>query len=384
MSANAATVTTGNGKITFTDTIPNQGTIKIEFKQCMANMLFTFSDVYLDNKNINHTDSDNIGPFLLTGRGWCGGNHLYPDNNSASNMHTAKTESVSVTVDGEPADIDEKSSFEDCKVLRVEVENTIYIPGRQDLKFCTETMVYHVSGNSIEINGTHNYKQTLNIDRYYGMQSMMIGETEMLTPGGEYYMWTPINKVSEFTKASAPDFCTFIEHSANGYQAAWMDRNVDLGDRHLVKDTDVVFIGNSWTKSYHKIIGSSIIKNNDKTEWHGIYTWFKRPVLDNARDSQDGDYTYLGYVKGEPTEFCLTSDGAMTLKASVEDVALADNVRFAFPGNQSIIVTDAAPDATCYNIAGKPVFKGNGTFKCAPGVYIVSDGKGKSVKVLVK
>ena len=69
----------------------NEYDILITFNKCMFNELMTFSGVYLvDNKDftlieeftkppaitLNNVDSDNIGPYKITGRGdWIGGNH---------------------------------------------------------------------------------------------------------------------------------------------------------------------------------------------------------------------------------------------------------------------------------------------------------------------
>ena len=94
------------------------------------------------------------------------------------------------------------------------------MPGQSVETFATETMTYIVAGNSIDVTGEHAFSCTTpqTIDRYYGMQSMFIGETEVLTPGGKYSTWTPIASVDRFTHMSAPNFNTFIEHSANGYQ----------------------------------------------------------------------------------------------------------------------------------------------------------------------
>ena len=72
-----------------------------------------------------------------------------------------------------------------------------------------------------------------------------------------------------------------------------------IGDRHLVDADDVVFIGNSWGKSYHKLIGNASVKNGDTTHWEGIYTWFIQPV------NTDPEYfSYLGCLNGKPAIFC--------------------------------------------------------------------------------
>lgn len=71
-----------------------------------------------------------------------------------------------------------------------------------------------------------------------------------------------------------------------------------LGNRKLVDNSDVVFIGNSWTKSYHKLIGNAVVRRGKETNWEGIYTWFVTPVTDN-----DSEISYLGYYNGKKCLF---------------------------------------------------------------------------------
>ena len=299
LSAHAATVVTSNGRLTYTENTPQSGEIRIDFAKCMANNLFTFSDVYLNGKNLNHTDSDNIGPFGLDGLGWSGGNHLNGDN-----VKSAFTEKITVSADGQPIDINKAQTIK-CKVLSIEVDNALLMPASTTERFANEKIVYNVSGNSVEVNASHEFlnEKPATVHKYYGMQSMMIGETEMLTPGGAYNRWTPIDSVTEFTKASAPNFCMFIEHSPEGYQAAWMDPTVGLGNRDMVNDDDFIFLGHNWTKSYHKTIGNKPVMKGDKTRWHGIYTWYQHPLSDGAREDGDGHYSFVGSVKGQPIVF---------------------------------------------------------------------------------
>lgn len=72
-----------------------------------------------------------------------------------------------------------------------------------------------------------------------------------------------------------------------------------IGDRHLVAPDDFVFIGNSWSKSYHKLIGDATVKNGDKTQWEGIYTWFISPLYSNPEY-----FSYLGCMNGRRVIFC--------------------------------------------------------------------------------
>lgn len=271
--------------------LERQHTISYEFRRCMANHLYTFSRVLVDTTTVNEATSDNIGPFLIGGAGWTGGNHLL-----ASGLPSAYTDSISIFADGRRI-MNDFSGEAQC--VRVCVSNTLLNPSDSSQKFCTESITYTICGNSIQVSATHHYlnRQPLTVDRYYGMQSMMIGETEILTPGGEYSRWTPVDSVDRFTRKSAPRFHQFIEKSNVCYAAAFLT-DAGLGDHHLISDDDVVFIGNSWSKSYHKLMGNSIVKCGETTHWEGVYTWFLSPLV-----SDPDHFSYIGYFNGKPAVF---------------------------------------------------------------------------------
>ncbi len=307
--SDAATVKLSGENLTYAENTPC-GNIEIDFKRCMANELYTFSSVRLNGKELNHTESDNIGPFGVDGRGWSGGNHLNDGRRSAY------TEKVTILLDNEILDSD---TIANGDVLSVFVVNRLLDPA-DDTPFATEKVGYVVSGNSIDVSVSHDFVNTtpVVIERYYGMQSMFMNEKEILTPGGKYRTWTtftPANTGQElqFTKAEAPDFCTFIEHSDNGYQAAYMTRE-GIGDRHFIRDDDIVFIGNSWTKNYHKVLGLNPVKYGDSINWRGIYSWFDAPLSDRCRQGDEAcpTFDYIAYIAGTPYVFHLNPDGTMT------------------------------------------------------------------------
>lgn len=309
LAGSAATVTLKNGDISYTESTP-WGDIAIDFARCMANKLYTFSSVSLDGKELNHTDSDNIGPFLIDKKGWAGGNHTNDGRLSA------ETVDVSISVDGNILACDTTVTG---KVLTVEVVNNLRHPV-DDSPLDIERMVYIVSGNSIEVFASHRFlnDEPETIERYYGMQSMFIKETETLAPGTQFGIWTsyPVTNTGneiKVVKSTAPAFSTFVEHSANGYQASHMTRD-GIGDRSWVADDDIVFIGNSWSKSYHKTIGMHPVKAGDSFGWHGIYTWFREPVSDRSRRGDEAcpTFDYGAYIAGEPYIFHLAPDGSMT------------------------------------------------------------------------
>lgn len=58
-----------------------------------------------------------------------------------------------------------------------------------------------------------------------------------------------------------------------------------------------------------------------------------------------------------------------------------DTATTAYTRDGKIIITE---DSCCHDLAGRLIFKGIGEIKCNPGVYLVSDTSGRSVKLLVK
>ena len=120
-------------------------------------------------------------------------------------------------------------------------------------------------------------------------------------PNGAYGEWTPVGAVDRFTRQSAPKFRQFVERTPVCYAALCLCSD-GLGDRRCVDGDDVVFIGNSWSKSYHKLIGNRIVEKGETARWKGIYTWFASPVADSH-----GKFEYEGCFDGREAVFCSES-----------------------------------------------------------------------------
>lgn len=375
LSVGASTVTWRNLRLSIVTEIPEGYTVGYQFSKCMANDLFTFSQVSVDGVVVNSATSDNIGPFLLPG-GWTGGNHLMPDNTT----HSAETTSVEVVVDGDT--LKANAQLNAIKVV-IDVSNNIYNPGNAEELFCVENIKYTVVGNSIQVEAHHRFcnPSPVLVSRYYGMQSMAIGETAILTPEGAYKTWTPIANVDRFTKKSAPEFHQFIEKMPACYQAAYMLPE-GLGTRYLVPDDDVVFIGNSYGKSYHKLMGNATVTNGQTTTWKGIYTWFKTPVTDEA----DGTFSYEGYKDGNKVIF----RSSPTEEDVVEDVSAINDLTgdkdeyvIATASAGRINVSKGVKYIKCYSTGGQLVAQGDGSFSVSAGCYIVKDENDHILKICV-
>ena len=278
------------------------------FKKCMFNELFTFYRVGTIANSmpapttlpdtspasvLNLAYSDNIGPFNITGYGWCGGNHPYLDEVT----RTARNVGYHIYVDGKEIKEDMSAL---TKEIKITVTNEIMNPSKADTSsgktllndvLCIETVSYSVYRNNIQVSVSHEFQNEspVTVQMYYGMQSMFEKETHTLTAGGKYTDWTVQKEVSTFTKKEYPSFRRFIEKSVHAYQSSYLFAD-GLGNHEEIADDDIIFIGNSSNKTYHK--------KGDVIHWSGVYTWFKSPVSDD-----DGLLCYEGIIDNQKVLF---------------------------------------------------------------------------------
>ena len=406
--------------------------ISIHFKRCMANELYTFYQVSLVSGDkttiVNSSYSDNIGPYMINNSYWCGGNHLYNDNRTK----TAYNVSAECLVDGRL--LADGESVEADKVV-INVENVIYNPLSANTAggvvtfsdiLCSEYVTYTVSGGCVQVDLRHEYKNTIpvRVDRYYGMQSMFEGEDELLTPLGEYYVWTPISAVSRFTKDAYPEFRWFVERNDKCHQSSYLF-NRGLGTHCDVAGNDVVFIGNSSNKCYHKQIGGAMRNAGDTDYWSGVYSWFVSPLLDDGgvfacRGLADGkkavivscadkgEYSIslpddlqeaamlvvekssgVRSVEIDGNSLVVTTDAEATAVVAFDDAdggmetIGSDDGLCVVGGDGALFVRDDGDDAKVYSVDGRIVAEGNGRIDCPKGVYVVAAG-GESKKVVVR
>lgn len=276
--------------------------IVYHFRRCMFNELYTFyrvgfrmaaeaapfSDATAAQVSwVNVTTSDNIGPMRIEHGGWCGANHSYLE---AGRVKTARNEGYEVFADGKP--VKKKANLYASR-LEIRVRNTIYNPAKapaQDAErlsspLCTENVVYSVEGNSIRVTARHSFvnETPVTILHYYGMQSMFLGEDLLMTPGGRFPDFTPVAEGGmNFSRGDYPAFRRFIEkNSANGTcQSSWL-LDDGLGSHAQIGEDTFVFT-NSNGKSYHHLVCGCQRVKGDETSWSGLYTWFRKPVADDA------------------------------------------------------------------------------------------------------
>lgn len=371
MCANAAKVVYTINSLTYTESTES-GEIKIIFQKCMTNKLYTFYEVYLNNTLVNSSaTSDNIGPFFADYT-WMGGNHNTPQGGA---IPSAYTRDVRVYVDGE--ELAKNKVKNNISVLKIEVDNELFYQNASGTllnKFCDENMTYTVSGNTIDVFASHAFHNTKTsfVSKYYGAQSMFPA-TSYLLPGANGNKWatvTPyVSAEKTVKKSECPGFSTFIEKSANGYQAVYKFPE-GMGDGSRVADTAPIFIwanyGGATGKSYHVMMYDHNLPVGTSTTWHAMYSWFKTPITDTfATNAANPVFEYQAYQKGTQLVMHIDSKGKMSGPSGIENITVES-------------ADESAAPVAYYNLNGIKVENPTS------GLYIAKQANGKAIKTLIK
>jgi len=294
--------------------------ILIWFKKCMYNELMTFYRVGLAKNeaekpsenpdrevtvNLNTTTSDNIGPVLIEGSSWIGGNHSYLEQGE---IKTASNISYMFYADGKLLkDGDEM----EAKKVEVKVKNVLYDPlqptlddgGKAislDVELIEENVLYTIEKGNIHVEASHTYKNTEKriVERYYGMQSMFTDETEIMTPAGKYSDFEKAPSEAVLYKSQAPAFTRFIEKNAvnNTYQSTYLLPYYGLGTHDRIGNDDRIYI-RAYGKSYHNLIASRSMTRGETVKWSGLYTWF------SPYQNDDMILIYTGFMNSKAYVF---------------------------------------------------------------------------------
>ena len=301
------------------------------FKKCMNNDLFTFYRVGYRNVNrsvssadgitadksitwLNRTESDNIGPVSTDSYAdFVGGNHRWckkdkngkPGKGERTTVHTATTDAVTIMADSRR--LSPGAAETQCTSVTVNVANTLYNPlvepkrgaKRLSSPLISESVTYLVTGNSIDVNVTHTYNKPTTVRRYYGMQSMFVGETKIETPDGKYLTGATPETAKSFNKAAYPLFNRFIEFNDDGWcQSSWLE-TAGLGQHAMIAGDSPIYIRGE-NKTYHVLLFGSNVKAGTPYRWHGVYTWTK-PIANNG-----SILAYTGYINGRQALFIST------------------------------------------------------------------------------
>ncbi|WP_433901617.1 hypothetical protein [Sphingobacterium puteale] len=305
-----------DGKLYIGAKFDTSNDIIIVFEKCMFNELMTFSKVGLaDNltlfplayperkvdRVLNETSSDNIGPVMLKDGGWVGGNHSFMEKGT---INTAKTISFAFYADGK---LLRDGDAMEAEIVTVKVKNEIYDPfqptkGADGIELALkeilleEDITYTIQKGQLYVEVSHSYKNTKEyvIERYYGMQSMFAGETEVMTPNGSYFDFQPEPEELFLYKNKYPSFNRFIERNSvagicqSSYLMPFSERDpywsLTAGDKIFVR---------AHGKTYHNQIADRPVRKGAVFSWSGLYNWFT-PLVNDRRN-----LVYMGIIKGE-------------------------------------------------------------------------------------
>lgn len=330
------------------------------FRKCMANNLYTFYEVYTVPNNspyptqnvenignlLNRATSDNIGPIQVPSEGggslFVGGNHT---TTSCGNIVlTAKTDSFKILIDGIEVSLYDGYSNKVC----IFVSNTIYDPTSPIMNssgciigfsspLCIENVTYNIENGSIGVNVTHDFKNTApkDIIRYYGMQSMFVNETSVMTPLGEWADFTKFwddadNQEITFSKEDYPDFDTFIERNSYGFQASYLMPN-GLGNHDKITPSEFIFRRSS-SKLYHHLVENYSYPPDSIHSWSGAYIWFVEPYINN-----DNVLCFTTIINGSRYLFLFSKKSFTNYKITLpqevvmKDFKLIKGVNLTFP-----------------------------------------------------
>lgn len=290
--------------------------IVYHFTKCMANELYTFSEVYLSTNNgkivgtsltnngtLNDAGSDNIGPIQVPSSGggslFVGGNHT-----SLSQGEVVKTaETIQVRIYADDVFLAESDVYEGyVDNVSIEVLNNIHNPlfpivdetdkvigYSQEL--CREKVIYNIGNNNIFVSLSHKYlfEGPETIVRYYGMQSHFKSETGIFTPCGAWDSGFTMDLGTEgvdgctFNKGDYPDFDTYCQVSNLGYEIDYLMPN-DFGSHKGISNND--FIGRySTTKAYHHLMENYLLSVGSVMNWCGAYIWNDKSAIDKVDDA---------------------------------------------------------------------------------------------------
>lgn len=82
-------------------------------------------------------------------------------------------------------------------------------------------------------------------------------------------------------RATTPHSDASSRKNDRAYQSSWLLPE-GTGDHARLDDSDAVFIGNSYGKSYHRLLARQPVHEGDRLHWRGVYTWFTSPIADDG------------------------------------------------------------------------------------------------------
>lgn len=286
------------------------GSIKIEFDhgddRCRVNIvkagandlmaLYSY-DVLVDGAWVRKTGSstDWIGPFGMRAisngngnpSGWSGASHDATSGGTGgapsaqTDLYVAKTEHGVVNV----------GDIVDCAEFSLTVENSLYahntVPKDAFVgRFVMKEVVHYTvkalpngQGASVNVILSGMPLESLEIDKYYGMQMLALGLDSYWFPGCEQSShWPKSQNLNSGSKLLFPNIDRFTAVSSDKKFAVvgWMDPSFGIAaaGRPKVPDGEALGISSTYSKLYHQlIVGPSVFAAGEAVEWRGCYTF---------------------------------------------------------------------------------------------------------------
>jgi hypothetical protein len=267
----------------------------------MANRLYTFKTVGLyyntsDTINTNvtrpfsvlilsSTGTDNIGPITFNGY-LAGGNHTYTD--SLGVVHkTAKTISTGAYIDNSLLNTNYEGYTD---TLAIAVENVIFNPPDlpEEKTYITESVIYIVTPNKIDVTLSHKIEESIFIGSYYGMQSAYRSVQEkVFIPGSIYEEEIEMGYgISSGVITEYPDVHKILYRNSTSTicQELSLDTRVGLfyeTAQYLIPPSSFnrIYTKINLLKTYFNQIRNYSANKGLSYFWKGSYSWFDRNIF---------------------------------------------------------------------------------------------------------
>lgn len=276
---------------------------------------------------INYASSDNIGPICVKPDNWVGGNHSFKNE---LKLKTAETVEFIFYADSK---ILNDGDVYYAKTASVIVKNVLFDPRIVDYEneaptvLCTEDVIYTISDGSVTVDCTHIYKKDVDVDKYYGMQSMFINEYMFTSFNDAYPYWTDISEVQNF-RNNGDMFCFTERNSRYDFYQTTLLLPLGMGDHHLLAMDSPMFVRSSG-KSYHNLYTNYHFEEGDSTNWKGIYSWNKPVAVGDdcfyiilECPFLQKRFCLINNMSDDCTSFYLSNKGYYKIEAKADNVEL--------------------------------------------------------------
>ncbi|WEI18204.1 hypothetical protein PY247_18340 [Acinetobacter proteolyticus] len=230
---------------------------------------------------------------------YTGGNH--GADSGAGGGNTARNIHYQVLADGQPMEMNKPFSG-NAQKISVQIINELMahnttgtvdpenFPSRYVL---AQSFVVDIYCGSMEVSTEVKAYEPIQVKTDNGPQMVTLGyQQSMLYVGGQFEERLPFdNSTNSGRKTQYPNaWALVLQHTDNGQQVSWMDREYEIGDARYVGGNAAMIRGGGTTntKFYHAAVAAPaqpyIMQTGDKYKWRGGYAW-QAPNLQGGFDS---------------------------------------------------------------------------------------------------